>query len=69
MTENRHHDRRVIDRLVDFRKEVRPRDSSNIKVRLTAREMYRALDRPDPPEGHAYPRCVLYRGYTLEAVY
>ena len=67
MTENRHHDRRVIDRLVDFRKECRPRDTSTIKVKLSARELNVALELPSPQPGQAYPRTVLYRGYKLEA--
>jgi hypothetical protein len=64
-----HHDRRIIDTLVDARQNRDCFDVTAIPVPLNPLRLHVALGLPLPHGPHPLPNHVVYRGYRINALY
>lgn len=64
-----HHDRRIVDTLVDIRQNGDCFDVTAIPVPLTPLRLHVALGLSLPPGPHPLPNHTVYRGYRINAIY
>jgi hypothetical protein len=69
VSENHFKDRRIIDKMVDYRRAFRSWDVSAIRVKLSAPDLHKAVGYPPPRPGAEYPNSLTYRGYRIEATF
>jgi hypothetical protein len=66
MSDKHYRERRIIDAMVDYRKEYKPLDTGPITVNLDPKALHEALGYPIPRGPQGIPSGVMYREYRVQ---